>query len=246
MTVSQAFYRSLNRDNIWNDPYHASARTWTSYHQRRKADSTTRSYSLSDTENQSVDDRRREFVCSSRIHTLERFHAQRQHNTDRARSPHYRPIPGLSHRRQDVCSGLTSPIGGDIRDLPPKALRTVMTPLIEHLDTDARSRLRNRLEEESREEQALEEARARRRKEFQQDVKDRNKYFEILEKLSGIQRIRIAPQQGSPSVVQCGERTIALAQPRGRKSMTPRECLDGLALVSISTPEVIESLHNKS
>jgi hypothetical protein len=45
LSYFQTFYRSLNRENLWNDPYHACSRTWKSFHAERQKDVSERARS---------------------------------------------------------------------------------------------------------------------------------------------------------------------------------------------------------
>lgn len=231
----------MNRDNLWNDPYHASDRTWKGYHSNHH-ESEARAQSLDAVhEYESREEARRQFVMRNRESTRSRFENRRKFNTKLARARTIAPFGRRIHRRQDVCSGMTSTIGGDLRDLPYKALRNIMTPLIETLDTDAANRLKDRLKAEEKSDKELLELRARRRAEILEDLKMRQKSFEALEILSGVTRPRSPP---APIVSQgLSKRTEELAKPRERKPIKPEECLDGLELTHVSNPEVIDALH---
>jgi len=233
----------MNRENLWNDPYHASDRTWMAYHSGAR-DASARTHSVDAIHEQETREAaRRQFVMRSRETTRQRFDVRRKFNTTRSRARTVSLFAKQQHRRQDVCSGMTNTIGGDVRDLPYKALRNIMTPLIEDLDTDAADRLQERLEEEQRMEKELEEFRAKRRWETLEDLKMRQKSFDALEKLSGIVRPR-SPSSSPSAYFFCpSKRTEELAKPRERKALNAIDCLDGLELTHVSNPEVIETLH---
>ena len=223
----------MNRDNLWNDPYHASQRTWDAYHRKRSHDRSL-SQDGSIPKQQSGN-------FGKRILTRDQFKARRDYNINRAKSASYVRLPNILHRRQDVCSGLTDRIGGDLRDLPYKALRNVMTPLIESLDIDAKNRLEDRLAFEQREAEAQNSLRAQRRLEFQEDLRNRKKFFATLERCSGIP----ARTESITTIPKSSERTEQLALPRAKHPPNISGCLEALELVNISTPEVFENLHKR-
>jgi hypothetical protein len=163
---------------------------------------------------------------------------------NRATSAHYVRIPSLQHRRQDVCSGLTNPIGGDIRDLPFKALRNVMTPLIESLDLEARNRLQARLYAERRAASEVKHILAKKRLECQEDLRNRKNFFAALERCSGIPP---RPTSNSSVIVpRTSERTEQLALPRARQETTVSDCQEAFELINVSTPEVFDILHKRA
>ena len=138
---------------------------------------------------------------------------------------------------------MTNPIGGDIRDLPKKALRNIFTPLIENLDDQATDRLKARLTEEQQIAADENSRRALLRAEILQDMKHRQRSLLALERLSGLPpRAQTAPK----SILVSTEvsRVENLAKPRNRKFMKTGECLDGLELTHISNPEVLHVLHS--
>ena len=117
-----------------------------------------------------------------------------------------------------------------------------MTPLIEHLDTDATTRLADRLSKEREAARVELEVRTKRRIELLQDMKNRERYMKVLEKLSGVPS---RAHHHASEIPKPGERTDALAAPRQPHQFKTEECLDGLDLTHISHPGVIEVLHAK-
>jgi hypothetical protein len=182
---------------------------------------------------------RERFVQSSRAVTRERLSKRRQYNRLVQTAPILEPFVKLAHVRQDVCSGMTKPIGGNPDDLPPKAVRNIITPLIEKMDDAACHRLEERLNQERLQEEKLKEVRSNRRLEIIQGRKMRERYILALERLSGIHShstIRAAS-------TEIPERIKLLAEPREVKQVGLSECLDGLELSHISHPHVVECLH---
>lgn len=231
----------MNRENLWNDPYHASDRTWIGYHSGVLADPASRARSVDAVhEHTNREAARRQFVMKSRETTRNRFEDRRKYNTTRSRARTLELLRQRAHRRQDVCSGMTGTIGGDVRDLPYKALRNIMTPLIEEMDTEAASRLEERLHAEKDRDNELRDIQAKRRAELLEDMKWRKKTFEALERLSGIVVCPRSPTILSPTV---SKRTEELSRPREGKPIKTVDCLDGLELTHVSNPEVIETLH---
>jgi hypothetical protein len=179
------------------------------------------------------------YIQSSRAVTRERLNKRRQYNLLLQKAPRIEPFAKLPHVRQDVCSGMTKPIGGNPDDLPPKAVRNIITPLIEKMDDEACHRLENRLNQERLREDQLKQVRSRRRLEIIHDRKMRERYIAALERLSGVRCTR-ATRAAS---VEIPERIKLLAEPRAVKTVGLTECLDGLELSHISHPHVVECLH---
>lgn len=174
--------------------------------------------------------------------TLKRLHERRELNRRRAISSTNIPIGRVGHQRQDVCSGLTSTLGGGLGALPYKSLRNIMTPLIEHLDANAMSRLQDRLKIEADQAKSEAELKAQIRKGLIEDTRKREACIQALERLSGIKRI-VSLQQAKK---ETSDRIESLARPREPRRLSPKHCLDGLELVHISNPEAIETLHRKA
>lgn len=171
------------------------------------------------------------FVESSRGETLSRFRARRLWNERCATSDMYIPIDGVPRRRQDVCSGMTSPIG----DL--NAVRRTITRAVEHLDAEATFRLESALIDEERRDAARLVEQAKRRAQILNDAKDREIYWNTLESLSGISS-RPRTHSVSPT---CSDRINQLARPKLRHYATLNNCLDGLDLIHITNPEILEA-----
>jgi hypothetical protein len=179
------------------------------------------------------------FIQSSRAVTRERLQKRREYNRLVQTAPVVEPFAKLPHIRQDVCSGMTKPIGGNPDDLPTKAVRIMITPLIERMDDEACNRLEKRLNQERLQEEKLKQMRSARRLEIIQDRKMRERYIEALERLSGIRSTRTIRAASA----DIPERIKLLAEPRNVKTMGLTECLDGLELSHISHPHVVECLH---
>ncbi len=229
---------------MWNDPYHSSNRTWGAYHAVAIKDKVREGDVDAIHRFETVEASKRSFLVRSRSGTRARLNRRREYNKKRATSAILSPAQGLNLPRQDVCSGLTRVIGGDVGSLPKKALRNLITPLIEELDAGAIMRLQSRLnaEEELRNVKLAERQSLRR--ELLDDMKKREEYVAALERLSGISRPKSNIVRDSSYCAN--ERLKSLAVPAPLKPLDTKTCLDGIELFHISKPEVIEALHNKS
>lgn len=176
------------------------------------------------------------FVESCRLQTLSRFEARRSLNERRCKTTTCIPLEPVLHRRQDVCSGLTSPIGGDIRDFPKKGILRLLTPSIAHMDKDATRRLEKVLVAERREEESELAIRSRTRNEIRSEVENRHRYLNLLEQLSGIQRCSSASRS---QTVSLPERIDKLARPKLRHYANLENCLDGVNLIHVTTPQIL-------
>jgi len=134
---------------------------------------------------------------------------------------------------------MTQPIGGNPDDLPPKAVKNLITPLIERMDDDACHRLEQRLNQERAVAEREKDLRHVRRLEIIGNRKSREQYILALERLSGIR----PTQSVRASSVPLPARIAHLAEPRNVKPTALNECLDGLELSHISHPHVVECLH---
>ena len=184
---------------------------------------------------------KKEFVSQVRSLTRERLDKRRSYNRLVATAPHLEPFAKLTHVRQDVCSGMTKPIGGNMDDLPVKALRNIITPSIERMDDEACVRLSDRLDQEKATEELSQKNIQSRRKEIIEDRNRRHRTLTALEKLSGI-RPRSRPSSTEPAPAPT-LRIESLAVPRQPKNISPSLCLDGLELAHISHPTALEHLH---
>jgi hypothetical protein len=137
---------------------------------------------------------------------------------------------------------MTKPIGGNIDDLPVKALRNIMTPSIERMDDEACRRLSERLDRENTTQQLLQKNVQIRRNEIFEDRNRRHRALTALEKLSGI-RPRSRARSADPKRDNTDSRVDLLAVPRRIKPKSPSLCLDGLELAHISHPTALEHLH---
>lgn len=184
---------------------------------------------------------KREFVSHARSLTRERLDKRKKYNRLVATAPHVTPFATLPHVRQDVCSGMTKPIGGNLDDLSVKCLRNVMTPSIERMDDEACARLTIRLNREKCDKELHDKRVQIRRNEIIQDRIRRHRTLTAIERLSGIRprsRVRTADHRDDSL-----SRVDILAMPRREKPITPSLCLDGLELVHISHPTALEHLH---
>jgi hypothetical protein len=174
--------------------------------------------------------------------TRDRLNKRRTYNRQVATAPHLDRLPNLGHTRQDVCSGMTKPIGGNLDDLPKKALRNILTPAIERMDDEACIRLNERLLSERENAKFAKLTLQQRRNEIIEDRNRRHQTITALEKLSGIKPLaRACSADGRNSVEN--SRITSLAVPRQQKSISPSLCLDGLELTHISHPNAIQHLH---
>lgn len=183
---------------------------------------------------------KRDFVANVRTNTRERLNRRKEYNRLVATAAHLDPFAKLLHVRQDVCSGMTKPIGGNIDDLPLKALRNIMTPSVEKMDDDACVRLSKLLDKERKLEELHRVRINQRRSEIIEDRRRRHECISALEKLSGI---RPRPRSHSHDRHELHDRIAALAVPRPNTSMGPQTCLDGLDLAHISHASAIDHLH---
>lgn len=191
-----------------------------------------------------VEASKKSFLIRSRSSTRARLNRRREYNKKRANSAVLPQPQGQIVPRQDVCSGLTRVIGGDVRTLPKKAMRNLITPLIEEMDQDATMRLQSRLDSEVDLRNSKLAERQSLRRELIDNMKKREEYFAALERLSGISRPKSNHIAGSRYFAN--ERLASLAEPIRLKPLDAKTCLDGLELFHISKPEVIETLHKKS
>jgi hypothetical protein len=214
-------------------------RTWKSFH----SSANVTAPQVSDSANSSylAESIRRTFVIRARSATRERLQRRRELNHRRATSAAYTIPNHLKNVRQDVCSGLMRPISGNFEALPQKALRNLMTPLIQNMDAIAAERLQQRLNEEAAQREAKLAYRAKLRNDIIEDMHRREENTQALERLSGITRsppdARLQDHLNEPSV-----RIKKLSEPRAVKNMVLGECLDGLELVHVSHPDALNSL----
>ena len=232
----------INCGNIWNDPYHASKRTWKSFHARTWTKMHPNALSSINT-HRDEESHKRNFVIRARSATRQRLQHRRELNRRRATSASNDFLHHPRQPRQDVCSGLTKPIAGSLDELPYKAIRNLMTPLIESMDAAATNSLANRLREESCTRERAIARRAQVRSEILQELHKREEYTQALERLSGITRPPSLEKDNDSRGTS--ERILKLAQPREVKSMMSDECLDGLELVHITHPDTLNTLHKK-
>lgn len=108
------------------------------------------------------------------------------------------------------------------------------------MDGDAMKRLRERLEFEKSEDERQLQQRASRRAELLMDVKERQKYFDLLEKQSGLPPRQTRAQTVPP---RSPDRLVELARPRLRRYAGVNECQDALNLVHVQSPEIFKALH---
>ena len=173
--------------------------------------------------------------------TRERLDKRKVYNRLVATAPHVDPFTKLPHVRQDVCSGMTRPIGGNMDDLPVKSLRNIVTPSIARMDDEACARLTDRLNRENHEKELLAQKIQIRRNEIIEDRNRRHRTLSAIERLSGIRPRSRAAHENQEK--ESTSRVISLAMPRREKLISPSLCLDGLELVHISHPTALEHLH---
>ena len=184
---------------------------------------------------------KRDFMTGVRAVTRDRLNKRRTYNRLVATAPHLERSPSVGHTRQDVCSGMTKPIGGNLDDMPVKALRNIMTPAIQRMDDDACCRLNERLVSERESLKTTQLNLQRRRNEIIEDRNRRHETISALEKLSGIKPL--TRNRSADARRSLKSRVALLAVPRQPRSVSPSLCLDGLELMHISHPNAIEHLH---